>query len=1508
MAPLPTLPPAGPPPPDPVASYRALPPEPSGPRERAACGMGFLASRKGVAERRLVELALDLGRQFDHRGAPGHGAGVQLDIPWPLLIDRFPEQARVIAQRDVALGMFFLPYEAAERRHCVARVEELAALGGADVLGWAEVPCDLAALPADAAARRTAPVVRQALFRRPAGLSEEGWFTARFLLRLALDEVVSEEVGFDFSVVSLSNRTVVYKGLAELSRIAELYPDLADADFASRYVLFHSRYSTNTTTAWRRAQPFWALAHNGEITTIRGNVAWMHAIGRDLVRRLAERHPSLAALASRVRSVVCAGGSDTANLDDLVIALVAGGMALPQALLALLPEATRSAREAPKLAAFHDATAVFLGACDGPAAIVACDGAEAVAHLDRNGLRPLWIETTRDYALAASEITGSEDLGPVRSRRVFGPGDTAVVRLRDGEVLDAAEIHHDLVRRRFRWPLHRVRLVAGGEGDGAAADPPAAALARLQLAFGMTREEIDTILEPLAARGKPAVGAMGDDTPPAALLDRWPRRLEDYFQLRFAQETSPPVDPIRDAWVFESGAVVGDRSGLWAEGAGAHFVLPDRLLDGGTLTRLLERAECASLDLTFDARSGAAGLERALDDAVERGLAAADAHAVIVLSDRRVSAARAALPMPRAVARLNDALVARGVRHRVGLVADAGIWDVHHAAVLLALGADALHPWLGVASAGERAVNYLAGLRAGFTEALSMLGITPAVAYCGARLVESIGLDRELLEREMPGVAGHLGGLGVDTLDAEWLGFHAAAFGADERELPDVGEYRFRKEGRPHAHAPAAVRALQRAAGFGRGAGEPRGPDAEAYDELRRLVAERPPTSVLDLLSPRVAEEPLALEEVEPLEAIAWRFFAPGMSEGALSEPAHRAVARGTNLLRRWCRRRFRCAGAPTPPGLGPFANSGEGGFDRARLGGADGPRSIQYAGGRFTVTPESAARAEEAEIKFAQGAKPGKGGQLPGRKVSERVARQRGCLPGYELVSPPVNHNLYSIEDVKLMLESWRHLNPEVRCALKFTATHGVEMVCLGGVHAGAERLHLSGGCGGTGAAKRTDQKHAGVPVEVVLPRVHDLLAEAGVRERVELSVDGGLTTGGEVLALALLGADRFGFGTSLLIALGCSMMRQCHLAGPQPGDASGRRRLGCTPGVATQDPRLVANFRGRARGVANYLIAVAADVRQRLAQLGLRTLAQAVGRRDLLERRRGLTGKAARIDLSSLLGAPASRVRARRPEAQRALFAPTPRRHELGEVARALAGEWIEIDARLTNRDRCVGVGAAGVVARAVGDAGLAKGRLRFRHRGAAGHFYAAYALDGLEFHLEGVAADSCFTAANGGLLTIRSSEGDGGLAVVGNTFGYGARGGRAYLAGRAGNRFAICLRRGAHRNRPRLVVEGVEANAFQYMTGGVALVLGPVGFNLGAGMTGGTVYLLDAPESRLDLRSVRRSSLTAADEAAVRELLLEHFEATASTTAGRLLAGFDPTRFARIETRVEPEPYDE
>ena len=1476
--------------------------------------MGFLASRQGVAERRLIDIALDLCKKFDHRGAPGHGAGLLLDIPWPILLDRFPDHVRLIAQRDVALGMFFLPFETVPRRRCVKRVEELAALAEADVLGWADVPVDLDALPAGAAARRTAPVVRQALFRRPAGLSEDGWLAGRYLLRLALDEVLSEEVGSDFSIASLSNRTVVYKGLAELSKIGQLYPDLRDPHYASRFVLFHSRYSTNTTTAWRRAQPFWALGHNGEISTIKGNVAWMEAIGPDLVSLLTERHPRLKKIGARVRSIICEGGSDTANLDDMVIALLTGGLSLPQAILALLPEAPSLAAASDRLTAFHEAMSVFLGACDGPAAIVACDGDEAVAHLDRNGLRPLWLLTTPDYALAASEITGTEDLGPVETQRIFGPGDTVVVSLRNGDVLQTDDVHRLVSGQKFPQPQRRVVVEAAAH----AAPVPPADLRRLQIAFGMTREDEQVLLAALAGSGKPAIGSMGDDTPPAAMLDRLPRRLEDHFKLRFAQETSPPIDPIRDAWVFETGTALGDRSGLWrptgknGKDRPAHgpvYMLPERILSMSELEALEKLEGVERLSLLFDAASGPAGLEAALEAVVASGLERAGGRAaVLVLSDRGIDAAHAAVPALRAASRLHDALVKAGLRHRVGLVADAAVWDIHHTALLISVGADALCPWLGSLSAGEREKTYLKGLRGGFVEAMSMMGVTPASAYCGAKLVEAVGLDPAWLRTEFPGVARHLGGIGPERLDQEWLSFHKEAFDpAAKGDLVDAGEFRFRNAARPHANGPDVVRTLHAASGYAAKGKEVSG-SHEAYETFAHTVNERAPLNVLDLLRIVPHDGAIALHEVEAEEHVLWRFMAPGMSEGALSEPAHRAVARAMNVLQRYCRLKFKKAGVPVPPGIGPIANSGEGGFDKSRIGRPDGNRSIQYAGARFTVTPMTAARAAEAEVKFAQGAKPGKGGQLPGKKVAPRIARQRGCEPGYELVSPPVNHNLYSIEDVKLMVESWRHLNPDVNAALKFVATHGVEMACMGGVNAGANRLHISDGCGGTGAAKRVDQKHGGVPVAAVLPAVQDMLVEEGVRERVEISVDGGVLTGEHALKLMLLGADRIGFGTTLLMSIGCSMLRQCHMAGPQPGDTTGKRRQGCTVGVATQDPLLVARFGGKSRHATRLLQHVAQELRELMAANGIRRLEDVVGRRDLLVKRDDLQGKAALLDVGHIVGAPPAQPGERDDAEQRRRFAPPRREAEEKGAVRALAGDSVCVEAVLTNSDRCVGVGAAGIVARCRGDAGLAKGKLVFRHKGAAGHYYGAYAVSGMELYLRGVAADSAFTAAYGGKLVVAPESGaDEALTVVGNTFAYGARAGRAYIAGRGGNRFGICLRKSHEGEGPRIVVEGVEANAFQYMTGGIALVLGPVGFNLGAGLTGGRVYLYDLDGSRLNRQYVRAEPLDAAGAAEVEALLREHHTETASPTAERLLESFDPTRFSRVTTSLAPEPIE-
>lgn len=1461
--------------------------------ESDACGIGFLATRKGVADRSVVELGLRMTKDFDHRGAPGHGAGVQIDIPWGLLIDRFPRHIRSIAQRDVALGMFFLPYEAGARQHCIERVEYLAHLAGADVLQWAEVPIDPRALPPGSPAHRTLPIVRQALFKRPSNMSESGWFACRYLLRLALNSELGGPMGEEFSLVSLSNRTVVYKGLAELSKIDELYPDLQDASVASRFLLFHSRYCTNTSTAWMRAQPFWGLAHNGEITTIRGNVAWMEAIGQDLIRLLGEWHPSLVSIAGHVKSVISSQGSDTANLDDMAIALMAGGMTLPQAILGLLPESRQGKTEHPGLDAFYRQMGVFLGACDGPAALVACDGSDAVAHLDRNGLRPLWIWADEEIVFA-----GSEMIEPLMERRptvqrCMGPGDAFVLNLRNGTMMFDDECASLVAIDPSEAPAY--------EAIGETQTEPVEELSTLQLAFGMTKEDLEVVMEPLVTLGKPALGSMGDDTPPSALLDVLPRRLEDYFALRFAQETSPPIDPIRDEWVFDEGGWLGDRGGLWSPAGGALFRLDSRVLSTGQLAWLKSRPEATVIDLTHGVEEDPeAALERLVDEAEVR----ATGKSVIVLTDRSVGPNRVAASVLRATSRLHARLAERGVRHRVGIVAESGVWDIQPCALLVSMGADAVQPWLGSATAADAEAIYLKGIRSGFLEVMSMVGVTPSSAYCGAALIEAIGLDPEFVEREFPNVPCHLGGVGPEILNREWAELHAKAYarvavGAGVSEttpLPDAGEYRQSKDGRPHFNDANIVRAIQLTSGYAKKIHGSAPGSYEAYRAYADLVSDRRAITVLDTL--RVKDgDPIPLEEVESVARIAWRFMAPGMSEGALSEPAHRAVAKAFNTLYRLCRRELK---DDLPFGVGPIANSGEGGFDKSRIGKADGNRSVQYAGGRFTITPQTAAAAAEAEVKFAQGAKPGKGGQLPGKKVTPLVAARRGCEPGFELVSPPINHNLYSIEDVKLMIESWRTLNPNVSCSLKFVATHGIEAVAVGGVNAGANRLHISDGCGGTGAAKRVDQKHAGVPAAAVLPRVQDRLIEEGLRDEVELSVDGGVQNGEQFLKLVLLGADRVGFGTSLLMAIGCSMLRKCHLAGPDPKDPTGKRRLGCTPGIATQDPALVAKFSGDSKHIVRFLLHLAQDVREQMASAGIRSLEHVVGRRDLLEKKPMLEGKASHVDVTTLLNVPPADVFRRQACVPQRL----PRDDEADAARRALSGENVALERTLDHDNRDLGLRAAGEIARAKGDLGLNQGSVRFKHRGAAGHFYAAYPVDGLSFDLTGVVADSCFTAAYGGELVIRPADGVGSATLVGNAFGYGARGGRAFIAGAAGNRFGICLRKNHEGGGPTIVVEGVAANGFQYMTGGRAVVLGPVRRNLGSGMTGGVVYLLDLDEKMLNTKYVRALPLNDDDAVFVRSMVEEHASKTGSPKATEVLATFDPARFQKVVTKLVPE----
>ncbi len=1458
--------------------------------EADACGIGFLASRKGVAQRRVVEQAVELTKNFDHRGAPGHGSGFQIDIPWGLLLDRFKDHTKLIAQHDVALGMFFLPFDSKVRQKCVEEVERISALAGVRVLDWKDVPVNPSALPEGSSALRTLPRVRQALFKRPDNMSEEGWFACRYLLRLALDEAITAFAGDEFSICSLSNRTVVYKGLCDLSKIADFYTDLQSPDFKSRYVLFHSRYCTNTTTAWRRAQPFWSIAHNGEISTINGNVAWMQAIGQDLVRNLVERFPSLSAIAQLVTSIVCPRGSDTANLDDMMIALLAGGMSFEQAMLGLLPSAESVLAANDPLRDFYKAARVYLGACDGPAALVGCDGDVAVAHLDRNGLRPLWAQVSKNFVLAVSELTGTIDIGEIEEQRVLGPGETILINLNSGRVSLDDKVREEVAREPFPSPMSRM---VPGESIAVTEDLAPSTLLASQLAFGMTKEDIEVILEPMSSTGKPPLGAMGDDTPLAAMLDLLPRRIEDHFKLRFAQETSPPIDPIRDAWVFDTTVNIGDRSGLWRQAEGRLFAFDSPILSSGELHWLSgqDSVKTASILISADA-----DIEAEMDRVIDHLTAESQTACVLILSDKHPTLGKIALPSLRVISRLHSRLVDEGLRHRVGLVVEAGIWDVHHSALHLSLGADAVCPWLGIASVSDEE-KYLKAIRSGVTEAMSMMGVTPAAAYSGARLVEAIGLSFEFLAKEFPGVPGHISGIPAETLNQEWQTFHKAAF-AEEASLADAGEYRHTRDGRKHANNAELVRSLQSASGYSKKIHEHKPGTYEAYKSYSSLVSNRPAINLLDLLSVKRGDA-VPIEEVDSVESIVWRFMAPGMSEGALSEPAHRAVARAFNILHRYARLKGSYAG------IGPIANSGEGGFEKSRMSGSDRNRSVQYAGGRFTITPFTAASADEAEVKFAQGAKPGKGGQLPGKKVAPMVALRRGCEPGYELVSPPINHNLYSIEDVKLMVESWRHLNPSVNCALKFVATTGIEMVVVGGVNTGANRIHISDGCGGTGAAKRVDQKHAGLPATAVLPTVQEMLVEEGTRHLVEISVDGGVQNGEQVLKLFLLGADKVGFGTSLLVAIGCSMLRKCHLSGIDPTDPNGKRRLGCTPGVATQDPEFIARFSGKATHIARFLTFVAQEVRELMAAAGIRSLNEVIGNRNFLEVKPGITGKAAMLDLSGLVGAPGEHCEHRDYQTQSRINMPTLRVQER-EAAKYVmtSGKGMEVDEHLTNADRCVGVGAAGKIARQFGDDGLATGKLSFIHRGSAGHFYAAYSLPGMEFHLRGNIADSAFTAAYGGLVVVSAPHNRSGLALVGSCFGYGARGGRAFLAGRAGNRFGICLRKNHEGGSPTVVVEGVGANAFQYMTGGTALVLGTTGPNLGSGMSGGVVYVLDLNSESLNAEYVAAMDLSSEDVEAVKSLLKQHLEHTESQVAAELLKSFDPTRFRAIRTKLVPE----
>jgi glutamate synthase (ferredoxin) len=1429
--------------------------------EKDACGIGFVADSSGAASRAIVDAALEALCRVKHRGAvaadalTGDGAGLLLPIP------------PTVAPACHGVVMTFLdPGSPAAGRAAIAAA---CAAEGLTLTSWRAVPVDPGAL--GSAAADSAPLVEQALLAPFAGGVEEGERRAYRARRRA--ELVARSEGLELSIPSSSYRTVTYKALCAADRLADFYADLAANGCRAWFALFHQRYSTNTAPTWGRAQPFRMLAHNGEVNTIRGNLGAMEARDASALLDSAED--------AALGPAVDASSSDSGILDGALELLVRGGRPLPDAAAMLVPQAWENdAALDEDVRAFFKYHSALMEPWDGPAALVFSDGTSVGATLDRNGLRPLRVALCEDGLVACASEAGAIDTaghGTVTRRRL-GPGQSLVVTPETGVVLDD-ELKRSLAASDRYRDRAEAAIVSLSKGVPCEAAPDR--VLPLQVAAGYTKEEITVVLRPMATQGQEPVSSMGDDTaqPPLAT---YRRPVFSYLKQRFAQVTNPPLDHLRESHVMSLTTLLGARVPLTGGPQGS----PLRELEGpvvhaSAVTALVEQG-AAVVDATWPASEGPAGLRRACLRAADDAIAAVTAGAdVVVVGDAAMGAERVAIPSALAAGAVHHALVRAGLRPRTGVVVDAAdVRESHHVACLVTNGADAVCPRLALETIADLSAHarlggdvtaaaaqelFVGALEGGLAKIMSKMGISTVSSYRGAQVVEAMGLGPDVIELCFPGVSSPLGGRSLEDLAADALERHAAAY-SPKPALAMPGSIKHKAGGEYHALNPGVIDALQSAA-----AGDEMkaahalrravaGGD-DAYDEFAALVNGRPPSEPRDLLEPIPSPEPLPIDEVEDATSIARRFSAGAMSLGALSPEAHDTIARALEIV-------------------GGMANTGEGGEDPARYERGGGSGIKQVASARFGVTPGYLGDAQEIQIKMAQGSKPGEGGQLPGVKVSAEIARLRHTVPGVPLISPPPHHDIYSIEDLSQLIYDLKQANPSAAVSVKLVASEGVGTVAAGVVKGLADVVHISGGDGGTGASPLSSIKNAGLPWEIGLAETQQALTANGLRERARLRVDGGLKTGRDVVIAALLGADEFSFGTALLVAEGCILVRTCH-------------RDTCPVGIATQNPALRAKFAGTPEMVARYLLLVAEEARTLLASLGLRSMAEAVGRTDLL---RAQTGSP--LDLSPLLRAPAG------PASFTGSIPLQRPRSALGDrlcedaVEEITGGRVGHLTYDISTADRSVGARLGVELARATG----AKGSVTARFTGQAGQSFGAFLSDGIELILAGEANDYVAKGMAGGRIVIRPPEGDGGDPVLaGNTVLYGATGGTLFVAGRAGERFAV-------RNSGAVaVVEGTGDHACEYMTAGAVVILGPTGRNLGAGMSGGEAYVFD-PDDLLDANLnphlVAAYVPTQAQLDSLRRVIERHGRATGSPRAAALLKHWDrtATRFRRVAPMAE------
>ena len=1507
--------------------------------EHDACGVGFVVQIKNQKSHAIVEQGLKILENLTHRGATGYdpklgdGAGILIQIPDALFRqDMAAKGVELPPPGQYGVGMMFLPRATASRRSCVAAIERTVRYEGLNILGWRDVPCDNQGLAQ--AAQEAEPVIRQVFIGGGAGITDPDVLERKlYIVRKASGHAIQALKLPDarmFYVPSMSTRTLVYKGMLLASQVGTYFKDLRDPRMVTALALVHQRFSTNTFPTWDLAHPFRMIAHNGEINTLRGNVNWIRAREHGISSKV------LGDDLEKIWPLIYDGQSDSASFDNALELLVMGGYSLAHAMTMMIPEAwAGDDLMDEERRAYYEYHMALMEPWDGPAAVAFTDGRQIGATLDRNGLRPArYLVTDDDLVVMASEI----GVLPIPEERIvkkwrLQPGKMLMIDLEQGRIIDDEELKQSLAAAKpYREWLRKSRYFVDDLPEVAGLEPLGTPLLKLQQAFGYTQEDFKFVVDPMLINGEEATGSMGDDSPLAVLSDR-SKPLFGYFKQLFAQVTNPPIDPIREEIVMSLISLVSPNPNLLsiddpnpAPRLEVHqpIVSPADMAKLKRIDRLTGSVfRSAVVDITMPAADGSAAMGRALYQVcmgVE--LAIADGCNVIILSDRTTSQTRAPIPALLACSAVHQHLVRAGLRTSAGLIVETGAArETHHFATLAGYGAEAIHPWLLFESIAARAPGlpgkpsvadvqkrYIKAINKGLMKVMSKMGISTYQSYCGAQIFEAVGLCYEFVDRYFTGTPTRIEGIGMKEVAAEALRIHASAWSGDPTlasMLDPGGEYAFRIRGDEHMWTPEAIAKLQHATRTGR---------YETYQEYARLINDqsRRHMTLRGLFEIKPAGPPMLIEEVEPAKEIVKRFATGAMSLGSISTEAHTTLAIAMNRI-------------------GGRSNTGEGGEDPTRFTPVEGGKRLseligasrierdltlrtgdslrssikQVASGRFGVTAEYLANAAQIQIKMAQGAKPGEGGQLPGHKVSEYIGFLRHSVPGVGLISPPPHHDIYSIEDLAQLIHDLKNSNPAASVSVKLVSEVGVGTVAAGVAKAKADHVVISGFDGGTGASPLSSIKHAGTPWELGLSETQQTLVLNRLRGRIRVQVDGQMKTGRDVVVAALLGADEFGFSTAPLVVEGCLMMRKCHLNT-------------CPVGVATQDPVLRKRFTGQPERVVNYFFFVAEEVRQYMAQIGIRRFDELIGRSDLLDMREGIDHwKARGIDFSRVLYMPPAMAGVARHHRESQVHG-LDRALDLRFIPQARPalerGEPVLIQDQVRNINRTVGTILSHEVAKRYGHAGLPDGTIRIQLQGTAGQSFGAFLARGISLELTGEANDYLGKGLSGGRILVRPPADFRGQPteniLVGNTLLYGAIAGEVYLSGVAGERF------GVRNSGATAVVEGTGDHGCEYMTGGQVVVLGRTGRNFAAGMSGGIAYVLDEDgnfasrcnRAMVELEPVSADEdpdadpsldLTRHDNLRLRRLIQKHLDYTGSPQARRILAdweGFRP-KFVKV-----------